>query len=111
VLCCGVKHGQQEGIEHQIGDDLVEQSKSSLPFPLTKLRLRRLVRVGQIWRETSDAAFTPGDVGSGKTVVAFSAVSPRGKTRNNRPLWLDGDLSQQHYSIFRNYSVRESLKI
>ncbi|MFN8035680.1 MAG: ATP-dependent DNA helicase RecG [Acidimicrobiia bacterium] len=66
---------EQAGIRHAVDGPLVEQFHARLPFPLTRDQRRA---IAEIARDLASPApmhrLLQGDVGSGKTVVALSAL-------------------------------------
>ena len=63
------------GIAHDIGGDLVTAFHESLPFPLTDAQRRAIAEIdADLVRPTPMHRLLQGDVGSGKTVVAVTAL-------------------------------------
>ncbi len=65
----------QQGIEHQVDRSLVDQFHSGLPFPLTGDQRRAIDEIlDDLVRPAPMHRLLQGDVGSGKSVVALSAL-------------------------------------
>lgn len=75
ILWQRAARGADPGIAFQAPNALVEQARAALPFALTDAQMRALET---IWRDMARARpmqrLLQGDVGSGKTIVAFLAA-------------------------------------
>jgi ATP-dependent DNA helicase RecG len=64
-----------QGIEHQVGGDLVDRFVAALPFPLTGDQQRVIAEIqADLARPVPMHRLLQGDVGAGKTVVAVAAL-------------------------------------
>ena len=93
----------KKGIVHKIDSSLIEQYKSSFPFKLTGAQERALADM------SSDMALgrpmlrmVQGDVGSGKTVVAFWGCVAAWKNKKQAAIMAPTEiLAQQHFLNFQ----------
>ena len=93
---------QKVGIAHKIGNELVDDFKAALPFKLTNAQNKALAEI------CTDMALNrpmlrmiQGDVGSGKTVVAFFGCIAAWKNKKQAAIMAPTEiLAQQHYLNF-----------
>ena len=95
------------GIHHQVDGSLVERFHTALPFPLTGAQERVIVEIG---RDLAAAhpmhRLLQGDVGSGKTVVAVTALLAAVQGGYQGALMAPTEvLAEQHHAGVRACSV------
>jgi RecG-like helicase/REP element-mobilizing transposase RayT len=77
-LCVGAKRAEQTaqpGVAHCAGDSLMQRLHASLPFPLTGAQRRSIEEIrADLTAPRPMNRLLHGDVGSGKTLVALSAM-------------------------------------
>lgn len=70
------RHGERQGIQIEFPEDAVERFWSTLPFAPTGAQRRVLDEVADDLRgDRAMARMIQGDVGSGKTAIAFAAIA------------------------------------
>jgi ATP-dependent DNA helicase RecG len=107
---------QKIGIIHQIKDSLVEQYKNAFPFKLTGAQNRAIAEISLDMAQSRPMLrMIQGDVGSGKTVVAFfgcvAAIVNKKQSAIMAPTEI---LAQQHYLNFQKllgYGPFSNLKV
>ena len=94
-----LRHRGEKGIAIGFGDDEPEKFWSSLPFPPTNAQRRVLMEAAEDMRsEYAMARMVQGDVGSGKTAVAFGAIYLAYKGGYQSALMAPTEvLARQHY--------------
>jgi len=94
---------QKQGIIHQITNSLIEQYKSSFPFQLTNAQERAITDMRQdMAKDRPMLRMIQGDVGSGKTVVAFFGCIAAWKNKKQAAIMAPTEiLAQQHFLNFQ----------
>jgi ATP-dependent DNA helicase RecG len=104
------------GILHRVDDDLIEQYKASLPFKLTGAQNKAIADMSlDMAQNRPMLRMIQGDVGSGKTVVAFFGCAVAAANGKQAAIMAPTEiLAQQHFSnfqkllgrgIFKNFKV------
>ena len=91
------------GIAHQVEKGLIEKYESSFPFKLTGAQNRAIADMGQdMVQNRPMLRMIQGDVGSGKTVVAFFGCLVSWKNKKQAVVMAPTEiLAQQHYLNFQ----------
>jgi ATP-dependent DNA helicase RecG len=94
---------EKKGVSHAIADELVKEYAASLPFPLTGAQLKSLKEiVTDMSKERPMLRLIQGDVGSGKTVVAFfGCIAAWENGRQSAIMAPTEILAVQHYESFK----------
>ena len=94
---------QKIGIVHKIEDRLIEEYKSSFPFKLTNAQIKSIAEIGvDMAQNRPMLRMIQGDVGSGKTVVAFFGCIAAWKNKKQAAIMAPTEiLAQQHYLNFQ----------
>jgi len=93
---------QKKGTSHKISNNLIEQYKTSFPFQLTGAQNRAIADMGQdMALNRPMLRMIQGDVGSGKTVVAFFGSVAAWKNKKQSAFMAPTEiLAQQHFLNF-----------
>ena len=93
----------KKGIAHTVPGALIEQFRSAFPFTLTGAQDRAIIEIAQdMTRERPMLRMIQGDVGSGKTVVAFFGCIVAWKNKKQSAIMAPTEiLAQQHYLNFQ----------
>ncbi len=96
---------QKQGITHKINKDLVAQYGKSFPFALTGAQQRAIVEIAEdMAKGRPMLRLVQGDVGCGKTVVAFFGCVAAWKNKKQAAIMAPTEiLAQQHYNNFVKY--------
>ncbi|MBF0504024.1 MAG: ATP-dependent DNA helicase RecG [Candidatus Omnitrophica bacterium] len=91
------------GITHQVNSSLIEQYKTSFPFSLTTAQSKAIADIaGDMSQNRPMLRMLQGDVGSGKTVVAFFGCVVSQKNGNQAVIMAPTEiLAQQHFFNFQ----------
>jgi len=94
---------QKKGIAHQIDQNLIEQFRKTLPFTLTAAQNKSIAEIStDMARNRPMLRLIQGDVGSGKTVVAFLGCLMAWKNKNQAAIMAPTEiLAQQHFYNFQ----------
>jgi len=94
---------QKIGIVHKVSKVLIEQFKSAFPFKLTNAQNRAIDEISQdMMLGRPMLRMIQGDVGSGKTVVAFFGCVVAWKNNKQAAIMAPTEiLAQQHYLNFQ----------
>jgi len=92
----------REGVAFQTGN-LLERFAAALPFPLTSAQRRVMAEIADDMASSRPMnRLVQGDVGSGKTVLAFFALYVAAKNGYQGALMAPTELlAQQHYALLR----------
>jgi len=93
----------KQGIAHKINKDLIERYKTSFPFKLTAAQERAIFDMGaDMALERPMLRMIQGDVGSGKTVVAFFGSIVAWQNKKQAAVMAPTEiLAQQHFVNFQ----------
>ncbi len=93
----------KKGIVHHVDNSVLEQYKNSFPFKLTGAQNRAITEINQdMALERPMLRMIQGDVGSGKTVVAFWGAVLAWNNKKQAAIMAPTEiLAQQHYLNFR----------
>ncbi len=93
----------KKGIAHRIDPDIVDDFRKVLPFPLTSAQQRVLEDiVADMKKDRPMLRLLQGDVGSGKTVVAFFGCAAAWCNGHQSAIMAPTEiLAQQHYANFK----------
>ena len=94
---------QKQGIAHKVNDSLIEQYKTSFPFKLTAAQDRAIADMAKDMAQNRPMLrMLQGDVGSGKTVVAFFGCVAAWKNKKQSAIMAPTEiLAQQHFLNFQ----------
>ncbi len=107
----------QPGIAFDINDDLVNRVQEHLPFTLTNAQVRVIQEIIADMRKPNPMSrLLQGDVGSGKTIVAASAIAAAVYSGYQAALMVPTELlAEQHYraisSVLERLSIQPELLI
>ena len=93
----------KKGIAHQMSHELVDQYSTSFPFKLTGAQKRAIIEMALDMGESKPMLrMLQGDVGSGKTVVAFWGCVVAWKNKKQAAIMAPTEiLAQQHFLNFQ----------
>jgi len=91
------------GIVHKIPDSLIEEYKNAFPFQLTNAQNKAIAEISSdMAKKRPMLRMVQGDVGSGKTVVAFFGCIAAWKNKKQSAIMAPTEiLAQQHYLNFQ----------
>ena len=94
-----MRNGGQKGVRIDVQPEQVQRFIGQLPFPLTGAQRRVIDEIRRdLAAETAMARLVQGDVGSGKTAVAFAAIAMAVENGWQAALMAPTEiLAQQHY--------------
>ncbi len=97
----------QKGICHRISKGLFEQFSQNLPFALTQAQKKVIQEIsGDLEKETPMLRLLQGDVGSGKTLVAFWGCLVAWKNGYQSSVMAPTEiLAKQHYDFIQRLSL------
>ncbi len=103
---------QKQGIAHKINKDLVAQYSTAFPFSLTGAQQRSVGEIAEdMAKERPMLRLVQGDVGCGKTVVAFFGCIAAWKNKKQSAIMAPTEiLAQQHYLNFQKLLGAGSFK-
>ena len=120
ILSAGLQKGQMEAIENDFsflpiqGERLwADEVMEKLPYQLTQAQLRTLDEIRNDLRgKKVMQRLVQGDVGSGKTIIAFLAMLDAAQSGYQSALMAPTEvLAGQHYQTFTNLCEEHGLKI
>jgi ATP-dependent DNA helicase RecG len=103
---------EKEGFAHEISRSLIEEFAKSLPFALTNAQQKAINEITQdMGKNRPMLRLIQGDVGSGKTVVAFLGCLVAWKNQKQAAVMAPTEiLAQQHYLNFQKLTARGVFK-
>jgi ATP-dependent DNA helicase RecG len=115
-LCIAAKRTEQNsqpGAAHCLGDQLMRRLHGSLPFPLTGAQQRAIAEIrGDLAATRPMNRLLHGDVGSGKTLVALSAMLLAVEAGYQAALMAPTQiLAEQHYLNFQRLCEPIGLRV
>lgn len=112
-----MRAGGRKGVRIDVPDGAAQKFINALPFPLTGAQKRVIAEIeGDLKGETAMARLVQGDVGSGKTAVAFAAIAMAVQSGWQAAMMAPTEiLAQQHYegakTLFEPLGYRVGLLI
>jgi ATP-dependent DNA helicase RecG len=103
---------QKIGIVHQVKDAMIEEYKAAFPFKLTSAQNRAMADITQdMAKNRPMLRMLQGDVGSGKTVVAFYGCIVAWKNKKQAAIMAPTEiLAQQHFLNFQKLLGQSAFK-
>lgn len=103
---------QKQGVAHPINTDLIKAFSSSFAFDLTGAQKKAINEIAaDMSKSTPMLRLLQGDVGSGKTLVAFFGCVAAVKAGHQAAVMAPTEiLAQQHYKSFQSLFVQGAFK-